>query len=327
MIKVFLITTEWPTHQKPNSVPFLEQHVRYLVSHGVDVQVFCFSGKGNLINYFKAWLQIRKTSFWHEADILHAHWGQSAFPAIFSKKPLVITYHGSDLQGIVDQNYKYSLSGKVLVLFSKIISLKADCCIVVSEHLKHLLPQHIENVYTIPVGINLHRFRPMDKTACREHLNLDLKKKYVLFVSNPERNEKRFWLAQQAFEIYKQRNPGQDAELLVVNQINYEEVPFYLNAGDVLLITSLHEGSPTVVKEALACNLPIVSVNVGDVEERIKFIDGCFICNNDHPSVIADALSAAIEGNQRINGREFVLNLDEKLLSQKVVSIYKELLN
>lgn len=327
MIKVFIITTEWPTHQKPNSVPFLEQHVRYLISHGVDVQVFYFSGKGNLINYFKAWLQIRKTSFWQKADILHAHWGQSAFPAIFSKKPLVITYHGSDLQGIVNQNNKYNLSGKVLVLFSKLISLKADRCIVVSNHLKHLLPKILKNIYTIPVGINLQDFRPMDKISCRERLSLDPKKKYILFVSNPERNEKRFWLAQQAFEIYNQGNPDQDAELLVVNQINYKDMPLYLNAGDVLLISSLHEGSPTVVKEALACNLPIVSVNVGDVEDRIKHIDGCFICKNDHPSVIADALSSAIERNQRIIGRDFVLNLDEKVLSQKVVNIYNELLN
>lgn len=325
-IFVLMLTTEWPTNEKPNSVPFLKQHIKCIRSHGVEVEIFHFSGNGKLFNYLKAWWQIRRTSFWQTADILHAHWGQSAFLAIFSNKPLVITYHGSDLQGIVGQNNKYSLSGKLLVLFSKLISLKAECCIVVSKHLKRYLPQCLDNIYTIPMGINLQIFRPMDQTKCRERLKLHQNKKYILFVSDPDRTEKRFWLAQQSVEEYKRNNPHQNTELLIVNGVNYQEVPYYLNAGNVLLITSAHEGSPTIIKEALACNLPIVAVNVGDVEERISNVKGCIICYNENPSEIASALSVILEKNERVIGREHVLQFDEMRLSTKVIEIYKSLL-
>jgi len=111
-IRVYLITTEWPSAENPSAVPFLSRHVRLLRESGVEVEVFHFRGKQNPFNYLIAWWRIRHTAFWKKADILHAHWGQKCFSGAFSKKKLVITYHGSDLHGIVDQRARKPSMGE-----------------------------------------------------------------------------------------------------------------------------------------------------------------------------------------------------------------------
>jgi glycosyltransferase involved in cell wall biosynthesis len=81
-----------------------------------------------------------------------------------------------------------------------------------------------------------------------------------------------------------------------------------------------------VVKEALACNLPVVSTDVGDVRERIENIEGCIVCEDGHPSTIAEALKQVLNRNSRIEGRNTVLNLDENLLTKKVIAVYNKAL-
>ena len=114
-----------------------------------------------------------------------------------------------------------------------------------------------------------------------------------------------------------------DIELVRVTESPYELMPYYMNACDVLLLTSLHEGSPNVVKEALACNLPVVSTDVGDVRERIGDVEGCGICKDDQPETIATALRQVLSRDKPIDGRTTVLDLDERLLTQKVIKIYQ----
>jgi len=70
----------------------------------------------------------------------------------------------------------------------------------------------------------------------------------------------------------------------------------WLNASNVLLLTSLHEGSPTVVKEALACGLPVVSVDVGDVAERIEGIEGCHLAVATPETWPAKTVSGSMNG-------------------------------
>ena len=100
-----------------------------------------------------------------------------------------------------------------------------------------------------------------------------------------------------------------------------------MSACDALLFTSMQEGSPNVVKEALACNLPIVSVPVGDVESRLKDVEGCETCSNDDPGTIANALKRVLSRGGRTNGRETILDLDENITTDKVIAIYRAVLN
>ena len=104
------------------------------------------------------------------------------------------------------------------------------------------------------------------------------------------------------------------------------KIPTYLNAGDLLLLTSSHEGSPVILKEALACNLPVVSVDVGDAREKLENIAGCVVCENDDAETIARGIREALDYDQPIKGRDSVLDLSWDIIAQNTVKIYKQCL-
>ncbi|MCI0818026.1 MAG: glycosyltransferase, partial [Chloroflexi bacterium] len=100
-------------------------------------------------------------------------------------------------------------------------------------------------------------------------------------------------------------------------------VPTYMNAADVLLLTSDAEGSPMVVKEAMACNVPVVSTAVGDVAEVIGGTEGCHITSQD-PAEVVEKLKAALAFGRRTNGREAVKRMELDEISRRIVAVYEE---
>ncbi len=142
----------------------------------------------------------------------------------------------------------------------------------------------------------------------------------MLFAASPDNPVKRHALAVAAMAALELRI---DAELLVATGLAPSAVPLYMSACDVLLLTSAHEGSPNVVKEALACNLPVVSVDVGDVRERLEHVGGCVVCDDDRPSTIAAALATALFDDRPFMGRQAVAHLDEAVLTTTIVLIYR----
>lgn len=141
----------------------------------------------------------------------------------------------------------------------------------------------------------------------------------VFFGGDPLRGEKRFFLAKAAIDELKL---GDAILLLTARHVPQSEMPYYYRAADVMLLTSSHEGSPNSVKEALACNIPVVSVDVGDVKERIENIPGCFVCNDDKPHTISLALKASLESTSRNDLRKFVNDVDENIYIEKQIAIY-----
>jgi len=172
----------------------------------------------------------------------------------------------------------------------------------------------------IPSGLDFGLFRPIPQDEARRHLGLPVDKRFLLFVGNPELPRKRYDLARQAVDVL---NRSLSAELLVGWGAPHDDIPFYMNAADALVFTSRQEGSPNVVKEALACNLPVVSVRVGDVPLRLQNVEGCELCDDDRPETIAAALERVLRRNRRVAGRDAVRDLDEQRLAQEVISIYR----
>src|SRR5207253_1636582 len=151
------------------------------------------------------------------------------------------------------------------------VARAADACIVVSEHMKAFLPRSV-SAHVIPSGLDLDQFRPIPREEARARLGLPLDKRLVLFVGNPAVERKRYPLAREAVDILKRSLP---ADLMVAWSVRHRDVPLWMNACDALVFTSMQEGSPNAVKEALACDLPVVSVPVGDVAQRIGGVAGC----------------------------------------------------
>jgi glycosyltransferase involved in cell wall biosynthesis len=210
------------------------------------------------------------------------------------------------------------------VLASRRAAARAAGIAVKSQNLYEALPNGIDRarVWILPNGIDLSRFQPQDRLACRERLAWDNARGHVLFPAPPDRSEKRFALAQAA--VAQVSRSGADIELHSLVGIPHEEVPTWLNAADAVLLTSTHEGSPNAVKEALACNVPVVSVDVGDVRERIEGIEGCFIADAT-PGDLAAKLRRVLERRVGIEARARIAELSVERVAEKLLDIYRTL--
>jgi glycosyltransferase involved in cell wall biosynthesis len=322
-IRVLMATCEWPAPGMSNTAHFIKRQATFLQAAGIDVEVFPFRGAKNPFNYAMAWARLQLKLRRGNYDLIHAQFGQSGLVALPKRLPLVVTFRGSDLLGIVgDNDGRYTRLSGIQKRVSRLVARRADACIVVSEHMKTHMPASIE-ADVIPSGLDLDFFKPMPQDEARKRLGLPLDERLVLFIGRPTQARKRLELAQRAVEVL---NQSLKARLIVAWRIPHADIPVYMNAADTLIFTSMQEGSPNVVKEALACNLPVVSVAVGDVADRLQGIEGCELCRDEQPETIAAALERVLRRGQRTNGREAVRNLDENLITKRVISIYQSVL-
>lgn len=285
-----------------------------LIKKDVKLDYFLIKGKGYK-GYLKNVLQLKKFLQSKKFDIIHAHYSLSGFVAAISgAKPLVVSLMGSDIKA-------KGIYRAAIHLFSKFIWLKT---IVKSTRMKEDID--IPDALVIPNGVDMNVFTLLEKNECQRRVSFNPLKKHIVFIADKNRKEKNFLLAQSAFKLLNPR----DTELHIISNTKKELIPIYLNASDILLLTSLWEGSPNVIKEALACNLPIISTNVGDVSDLITGIEGCFICTYDEENVaekIDQALHFCYEKG-RIKGRQMIIEsgLDADSIAEKIQSVYNGML-
>src|SRR6266566_5873992 len=323
-IRVLMITSDWPDLASwGGTATFISRQVDFLRAAGVTVDVFRFHGGGNPVRYASAWLGVQRRLRRERYDLVHAQFGQSGLLALPKRVPLVVTFRGDDLAGVLSNaTGRLTAWGRLLPLLSRAVARRADATIVVSAHMKNFLHRQAQP-HVIPSGLDLARFRLIPQAEARRHLGLPADRRLVLFVGNPTSSRKRYDLACQAVEIVKRSLP---AELVLGWAVPHEQIPYFMNACDALVFTSRQEGSPNVVKEALACNLPVVSVAIGDVPERLRDLAGCEVSADDRPETIAAALLRALSRGQRIAGRERMLELDEHLITERVIGVYRSVL-
>ena len=316
-----MLTSEWSLPQNTGQAPFVARQAEFLRRNAIDVDVFHFRGAMKPNNYLVAWWQVRRKLRSRNYDLIHAQFGQSGILAYPKILPVVVTFRGSDVLGIIGSNGQCTVRGQLLRCASWLVGYFADEVVVVSETLKQFLPSRPVNV--IPSGVDLDLFHSYPKEEARRRVGLPSDKTFVLFAASPDNPVKRYALAEDAMRCLVDEYQS-NAELVVASGAPYVDMPLYMSACDVLLVTSLHEGSPNVVKEALACDLPVVSTDVGDVRERIRGVPGCEIVAAS-PQEIARALHRILLKGERTNGRCAVLNLDESVLTQRLIRIYERL--
>jgi glycosyltransferase involved in cell wall biosynthesis len=313
-----MVTCEWPDEKSPHHVPFIARQVEFLRRRGIHIDVFAFRGARNPLNYLRAWWRVHKQLRRNRYDLIHAQWGQSAAIVLPTRLPLVVTFRGGEIDGIVGDDGRYTFSGRILRLVSAYIARRADELVLVSAHMRKHLPAR--RAHVVPSGLDFSRWALTPMADARQALGLPESKRLVLFAGDPSEARKRYDLARKVIATLPS---DLAAELVVAWHVPHERMPLYMNACDALLFVSMYEGSPNVVKEALACNLPVVSIAVGDVAERLRGVDGCAVCSSSHPDQLGRELAAVLRRGHRTNGRAAVQELDEEKLTQTTIDIYR----
>lgn len=322
-IRVLMITTGWPQPGKPQTTHFIKRQAEFLRAHGVDVDVFYFRAFRRPMAYLRAWIGVQRRLASGRYDLVHAQWGQSAVPALPKRLPLVVTFRGGDVHGIPDGKGGQRLMGHLLQAICRYVARRADAIILVSDHMRALLGRHRTPMHVFPSGIDFSLFRHIPRDEARRHLGLPADRRLILFAGDPASARKRHGLAQAAIAVLDRTIP---AELVVTWGVPHTEMPYYMNACDAMVFTSSQEGSPNVVKEALACDLPIVSVAVGDVATRLAGVANCEVVADDGPGTIAAALQRVLRNGERSTGREAVRDLDENVIARGVIAVYRAVL-
>jgi len=334
-MKVLILTNMYPTPEYPFYGIFVKEQVESLREEGIFVDVFFINGRDNRLNYFFAVPGLVKKLRYGHYDLVHAHHTYCIYVfwiaklVLGLKTSLILTFHEAEALK-PPELIPRDIDAVSKLVYSKRIKKwalgRTDCLISVCKDLIEAL--NFKRKSTVkPPGVDLQLFRPINKDKCREKLHLPKYKKIVFFpadVKNPERHtQKGFDILQRTFALL----PEDKILLITGGSISHQDMPLYMNASDVVVQTSNFEASPMVIKEAMACNVPIVSTDVGDTKETIGNTEGCFICERD-PRDIALKMEDALSYSRRAEGRERImeLGLDLQQISREIVNIYEETL-
>jgi len=284
--------------------PFISDQVDALIKSGVICEYFTIESKG-IIGYLRhrklLLTKIRK----FQPDLIHAHYGLSGLLANTQRKiPVVTTYHGSDIN-----------LPKVYILSRMSMALSAYN-IFVSK--KNLQKANLKQGFAlIPCGVDTELFYPINKADARLKLGFDKTEKLVLFAGAFTNMVKNSELAQAAVALLP------NVKLLELKGYSRSEVALIMNAVDACLMTSNTEGSPQFIKEALACNCPVVSVDVGDVKEVIDNVNGCYIVERE-TKAIAEVLAKVFYSNAKIEGKKVIdtKGFEQTQVIKKLIEVY-----
>lgn len=288
--------------------PFIIEQVESLKKIDIHIEYFLIKGKG-WTGYLKSLSKLKKKIKNKKFNLIHAHYGLSGLLATLQRKiPVIITFHGSDIN--INKNYKWSFIASRLS--SKNIFVHKDQ----PKKLKVMLNEKD----IIPCGINLKIFQPKDKVALRKKLNWDQNKVYILFSSSFDKPVKNVNLA------YKSTQNIKNSELIELKNYTKIELSNLMNAADLLLVTSFSETGPLIVKEAIACNCPVVSTDVGDVKEIIVKRKNSFVTSYN-PKEIEAVIKKVIKLKKPVPKDELTLQeYDLNYAAQRIKVVYQECL-
>lgn len=295
-------------------VPFVKSQAESIKNEGIEVDYYILRGKG-VLGYIKNIKKFRNEVKMGGYDIIHAHYGLIGFFCLLSfvRIPMVLSIMGSDISGHYDNNGNFNVKSVLSILLTQLALLFSNQIIVKSKNLERKVFFKLK-CHTIPNGVDFNLFKP-DSTK----LNSDKK---ILFLANEESSVKNYKLVEESIQYLQTKN----VELLNPYPIPHKEFPKYLNQSSVFVLSSFNEGSPNVIKEAMACNIPIVSTDVGDVSEVIGATSGCYI-STYKPENFANKIDKALAYGKRTKGRNNIAHLEISRVAKRIIKVYNQALS
>jgi glycosyltransferase involved in cell wall biosynthesis len=329
-MKVLLVTNMYPTKTNPFYGIFVREQVESLRNENVLIDVFFINGQKNRFNYLTSIIALIKKFSCQKYDIIHAHHTYCIYPIKIAtavtgvKSPLILTFHEGEVHRQNGSGLKNIDFIKRLVFSKRLkrIALKmVDLVIAVQAEMLKRINFNGKSV-VLPCGVNSEMFRPLEKKWCREKLGLPLDKKIVFFPASPANKQKGFDLLKESLRYLNRP----DLQLVAGGNLLHSDMPYYMNAADVVVQLSVFEASPSVLKEALAANVPVVFTDAGDAKMLAGNVKGCFLCER-RPKDVASKLDEALRFDEICTGREriFKINLTQKAISKKLIKMYNDL--
>lgn len=288
--------------------PFIVAQIESLKSQEMQIEIFGIKGKG-VIGYLSNISKFRRIIKKNNYQLVHAHFGLSGLLANFQRIiPVITTFHGTDT---------YTFPNNILsIICSRLSSFNI---LTNDSQVSHLKLK--KNYEIISCGIDLSIFKPMDKSFCRQKLGWNQDKKYILFSSSFSRPEKN---AKLALEVIEYLSKDQQVELIELKGYSRNDVPVLINASDMVLITSHYETGPLIAKEALACNTPVITTNVGNMSELEKLVNNLHIVSYE-PEEVANKISKILKVSDKYDSstKMKAFGLDD--VAAKIKNIYKKI--
>lgn len=302
------------------SMIFIKRQVASLERVGIQCESFLLASRTSLRVLFREWKRLRRVIHALQPDFVHAQFGtMTSFLTVLSTaRPVVISFRGGDLN---PYKSRFKLRQRVGRLLSQISALRATRIICVSTQLRDRLWWRRDRVTVIPSGVDTAIFCPRSREAARRDLGWEQNERVVLFNAGTDPVSKRLDLAIASVEEAKAAC-GEIRLHVLDGNLSPRLIPLLMNAADCLLLTSDWEGSPNVVKEAMACNLPVVTVDVGDVRERLRGVEPSRIVTRK-PQDIGKGITEILELGERSNGCMAIGELALEVISSRLASVYE----
>jgi teichuronic acid biosynthesis glycosyltransferase TuaC len=308
-VRILALTNMYPTPDSPYYGVFVRDTLDAIqrMDPSITIDLLFVNGRRSKAAYLAAPLRVLARAG-AGYDAIHAHYGFLAAAGTFFPGPRVITFYGSDVNDPRELRW------------SRPFLSRYDQIVVMNEAMRATLGR--PDALVLPPGIDLVRFTPRDRGEARARLGLDADARYILFPSKPERREKRYDLFSDVVSRVARGRPDVKTLLLASPERPDGEIPWIYAASDVLLLTSDNEGSPMVIKEALAMNLPIVSVDVGDIRAVAGPSRPCRILDSRDPAELARAVTEVLDAGGRSDGRAHTARLSIEATARGYLEIY-----
>ena len=317
-MKVLYVTNMYPNEKDPYYGIFVKEQIEAInrVSQ-IEDTIFVIDGKNGIQEYLKSIIKIRKLVKKEKFDIIHIHYGLSGLFLLFGSVnvPVLMTLHGGDIQ--IEQGKTFQ------VYLTKRILKHCNYAITLNEKMDDIVRKYINKTIIIPCSVNTSVFNvyPDKKEERNNSLN-------ILFPSSRSRKVKDFPLFQKVCNVIRKKYHLKVDEYYLEN-LNRIDVAKLFNKMDVLLMTSISEGSPQVVKEAMACNLPVISTNVGDVSVLLSNVKDSYVSITRDENELASLVMLSLERKGKgIQPREKImeLKLDDDSIADKIISTYRKII-